>query len=55
VIADPHAWTVASQCGQEAFEVARALGVSLGFDDAPSYARDFGLRIPGARPSMPNG
>jgi len=28
VIADPHAWTVASQCAQEAFEVARALGVS---------------------------
>jgi 2-dehydropantoate 2-reductase len=52
VIADPHAWTVASQCGQEAFEVARALGVSLGFDDAGSYVRDFGLRIPGARPSM---
>jgi len=52
VIADPHAWTVASQCGQEAFEVATALGVSLGFDDAASYVRDFGLRIPGARPSM---
>jgi 2-dehydropantoate 2-reductase len=52
VIADPHAWTVASQCGQEAFQVARALDVSLGFDDAASYARDFGLRIPGARPSM---
>ena len=52
VIADPHAWTVAATCGQEAFEVARALGVSLGFDDAASYVRDFGLRIPGARPSM---
>jgi 2-dehydropantoate 2-reductase len=52
VIADPRAWSVASHCGQEAFEVARALGVSLGFDDARSYVRDFGLRIPGARPSM---
>jgi 2-dehydropantoate 2-reductase len=52
VIADRHAWTVASQCGQEAFEVATALGVSLGFDDAGSYVREFGLRIPGARPSM---
>jgi 2-dehydropantoate 2-reductase len=52
VIADPHAWTVASRCGQEAFEVARALDVSLGFDDADSYVRNFGLRIPGARPSM---
>jgi 2-dehydropantoate 2-reductase len=52
VIADPHAWTVASRCGQEAFEVARALDVSLGFDDAGSYVRNFGLKIPGARPSM---
>jgi 2-dehydropantoate 2-reductase len=52
VIADPHAWTVASQCGQEAFQVAGALGVSLGFDDPVSYVRDFGLRMPGARPSM---
>jgi len=52
VIADPHAWTVASRCGQEAFEVARVLDVSLGFDDAGSYVRNFGLRIPGARPSM---
>ena len=52
VIDDPHAWTVAAQCAQEAFEVARALGVSLGFDDGVAYARAFGLRIPGARPSM---
>ena len=52
VIADPHAWTVASRCGQEAFEVAGASGVSLGFDDAASYIRDFGLGIPGARGSM---
>jgi 2-dehydropantoate 2-reductase len=52
VIADPAAWTVAARCGQEAAEVARARGVSLGFDDAPSYVREFGLRIPGARPSM---
>jgi 2-dehydropantoate 2-reductase len=52
VIADRHAWTVASRCGQEAFEVARALDVSLGFDDVGSYVRNFGLKIPGARPSM---
>jgi 2-dehydropantoate 2-reductase len=52
VIADRHAWTVASRCGQEAFEVARALDVSLGFDDVGSYVREFGLKIPGARPSM---
>jgi 2-dehydropantoate 2-reductase len=52
VIAGPAAWSVASRCGREAFEVARALNVSLGFDDPDSYVRDFGLRIAGARPSM---
>ncbi len=52
VIADPDAWTVASRCAQEAFEVAGASNVSLGFDDAGSHVRDFGSRIPGARPSM---
>ncbi len=52
VIADPHAWSVASRCGEEAFQVATASGVSLGFDDPVSYVRDFGSKIPGARPSM---
>jgi 2-dehydropantoate 2-reductase len=52
VMADPSAWAVASRCGQEAFEVAGALGVSLGFDDPVSYVRAFGLRIAGARPSV---
>jgi 2-dehydropantoate 2-reductase len=52
VIASPAAWSVASQCGREAFEVAKALDVSLGFDDPFSYVREFGLRIAGARPSM---
>jgi 2-dehydropantoate 2-reductase len=52
VIADPHAWTVASRCGQEAFEVATALGISLGFDDAASYVRNYGLKISGATPSV---
>jgi 2-dehydropantoate 2-reductase len=52
VIADPSAWTVASRCGQEAFAVAKALGVSLGFDDPVAYVRAFGLKIAGARPSL---
>lgn len=52
VITDPSAWAVALRCGQEAFAVARALDISLDFDDAGAYVRDFGLRIPGARPSM---
>jgi 2-dehydropantoate 2-reductase len=52
VIAHSSAWAVASACGQEAFDIARALGVSLRFDDPVSYVRSFGLAIPGARPSL---
>jgi 2-dehydropantoate 2-reductase len=52
VIDDPPAWGVALRCGQEAFEVARAMDVSLGFNDAGSYIRDYGLKIRGAKPSM---
>ena len=51
-IADLSAWAVASQCAREAFEVASARGISLGFDDAVEYVREYGLRIPGARASM---
>ena len=46
------AWAVASRCAAEAFEVARAQGVELGFDDPVAYVREFGLAIPGAKPSM---
>lgn len=52
VLADRQAWTVASRCGREALEVAQALGISLDVDDVESYVRDFGQRIPGARPSV---
>jgi 2-dehydropantoate 2-reductase len=52
VIADDAAWSVASHCAVEAFEVAQKLGIKLGFDDPVAYARDFGLAIPGAKPSM---
>jgi 2-dehydropantoate 2-reductase len=52
VLEDDDAWTVASRCGVEAYEVARALDVELGFDDPVAYVRDFGMAIPGAKPSM---
>ena len=52
VIADEHAWSVASQCAVEAYEVARALEIELGFDDPVAYVRAFGLAMPGAKPSM---
>lgn len=52
VLADPHAWAVASACARETYEVAVASGVELGFDDPVAYAAAFGARIRGARPSM---
>lgn len=52
VIDDPHAWQVASGCAVEAYTVARARKVRLDFDDPVAYVRDFGMKIPNARPSM---
>jgi 2-dehydropantoate 2-reductase len=52
VLKDANAWRVASGCAAEAFHVARAQGVSIGFDDPIDYTRNFGARIPDARPSM---
>jgi 2-dehydropantoate 2-reductase len=52
VIADADAWSVAAGCAEEAFAVGRASGVELGFDDPVAYVRDFGQKIPGAKPSM---
>jgi 2-dehydropantoate 2-reductase len=52
VLDDPAAWDVASSCAREAYDVARARGIGLGFDDPVAYARAFGEKIPDARPSM---
>ena len=52
VLDDPSAWRVASACGSEAFAVARARGIALDFDDPVAYARAFGEKLAGARPSM---
>ncbi len=49
---DPFAWSVASRCAVEAYDVARALGVALPFDDPVEHVRTFGSRIPAARPSL---
>ena len=43
---------MAQACATEAFRVAVASGVELGFDDPVAWVRDFGSAIPGARPSM---
>jgi 2-dehydropantoate 2-reductase len=52
VQANAHAWKIASACATEAFNVARAKGVKLDFDDPVAYVKAFGEKIPGARPSM---
>jgi 2-dehydropantoate 2-reductase len=52
VQADPNAWSITSGCVTEAYAVAKKLGISLGFTDPVQYVKDFGMKIPNARPSM---
>ncbi len=52
VMADPDTWDVASGCAREAYEVAVARGVKLDIQDPVEYVRNFGSKIPNARPSM---
>ncbi|MBM3676401.1 MAG: 2-dehydropantoate 2-reductase [Actinobacteria bacterium] len=52
VLENEASWRVASSCATEAYEVARARGIALSFDDPVAYVRAFGEKIPDARPSM---
>ncbi|MBS0243484.1 MAG: 2-dehydropantoate 2-reductase [Proteobacteria bacterium] len=52
VQASPSAWSIAAACANEAYQVAIAKGIKLDFDDPVRYVREFGQKIPGARPSM---
>ena len=52
VMHDPDLAAVSAACATEAYSVARAKGIKLGFDDPVAYVRDFGSRIPHARPSV---
>lgn len=52
VLESEHAWSVASACAVEAFDVAVASGIGLGFDDPAAYVASFGQTIAGARPSL---
>jgi 2-dehydropantoate 2-reductase len=52
VLDDSSAWHVASGCATEAYDVGRARGIELGFDDPVAYTREFGETIRDARPSM---
>lgn len=52
VMNDPDTWEVASGCAKEAFNVAKARGIRVDISDPVQYVRDFGSKIPNARPSM---
>jgi 2-dehydropantoate 2-reductase len=52
VQASPSAWSIAAACANEAYLVANAKGIKLDFEDPVRYVRDFGQKIPNARPSM---
>ncbi|MEL7158599.1 MAG: 2-dehydropantoate 2-reductase, partial [Actinomycetota bacterium] len=52
LLADEDASAISATCATEAYEVARAKGIPLDFDDPVAYTRTFGGRIPEARPSM---
>jgi len=52
IMSDADAWAVASGCAAEVFNVAQAKGITLDVDDPVAYARAFGEKIPGAKPSM---
>jgi len=52
VMEDADLSAVSAACATEAFAVARAKGVKLGFTDPVAYVRDFGSKIPHARPSV---
>jgi 2-dehydropantoate 2-reductase len=52
VMADPDLSRVSAACATEGFAVARKKGVRLGFEDPVAYVREFGSKIPNARPSV---
>ncbi len=52
VLDDPRAWSVAASCATEAYAAGSASGVAFGFDDPVAWARAFGERMPGAKPSV---
>ena len=52
VMADPDLCKVSAVCAAEAFAVAKKKGIRLGFDDPIKYVREFGAKIPNAKPSV---
>jgi len=52
VMADPDLSRISAACATEGYEVALSRKIRLGFSDPVAYARDFGSKIPHARPSV---
>lgn len=52
VMADPDLSRVSASCATEAFQVAKAKKIRLNLEDPVAYVRDFGSKIPNARPSV---
>ncbi|HSA90488.1 MAG TPA: 2-dehydropantoate 2-reductase [Burkholderiales bacterium] len=52
VMADPDLSRISAACATEGFEVALSRKIRLGFSDPVAYVRDFGSKIPHARPSV---
>lgn len=52
VMANPESWAVALGCAREAYEIGRALGVAISFEDPDAEVAAFGAQMPNARPSM---
>lgn len=52
VMADADLSRISAACASEGFSVAKERNIRLGFDDPVAYVRDFGSKIPHARPSV---
>jgi 2-dehydropantoate 2-reductase len=52
VMNDPDLARVSADCAAEAFEISQRKQIKLGFTDPVAYVRDFGSKIPNARPSV---
>jgi 2-dehydropantoate 2-reductase len=52
VLDSPELSRVSADCATEAFQVAARKNIKLGFGDPVAYVRDFGSKIPEARPSV---
>lgn len=52
VMADPDLSRISAACATEGFVVSQKKGIKLGFEDPVAYVRDFGSKIPNARPSV---